>query len=137
MYKKILTPIDLAHVDRLGKAVDAAVDLARHYGATLVFVGVTEAAPSPVAHNPQEYARKLAAFAAELGRTRGIAAEAKAYTAHDPAAEIDGVLAKAVEETRADLVVMASHAPTIGDALVPSHGGRLAAHAAVSVFLVR
>lgn len=137
MYNKILTPIDLTHVDRLAKAVDTAIDLARHYGVPLVFVGVTEAAPSPVAHNPQEYARKLAAYAEEQGRAHGFAAEAKAYTAHDPATEIDDALLKAVAETGADLVVMASHAPTIGDALVPSHGGRLAAHTGVSVFLVR
>jgi len=137
MYEKILTPIDLAHLDRLTKAVDTAIDLARRYDAPLVFVGVTEAAPSAIAHNPQEYARKLAAYAAEQGRAHGIAAESKAYTAHDPATQIDDTLLKAVAETGADLVVMASHAPTIGDALVPSHGGRLAGHASVSVFLVR
>ena len=137
MYEKILTPIDLAHVDRLAKAVETAIDLARRYGVPLIFVGVTEAAPSAIAHNPQEYARKLADYAAEQGRAHGVSAESKAYTAHDPAAQIDDTLLKAVEETGADRVVMASHAPTIGDALVPSHGGRLAAHANVSVFLVR
>lgn len=137
MYKKILTPIDLAHKDRLAKAVDAAVDLARHYGASLVLVGVTEETPSPIAHNPREYAQKLSAYAAELATTHGIPTEAKAYAAHDPAVQIDETILKAIGETGADLVVMASHAPTIGDALVPSHGGKLASHTAASVFLVR
>jgi nucleotide-binding universal stress UspA family protein len=137
LYKKILIPIDLAHRDRLAKAIDTAVDLARRYGAPLVIVGVTEETPGPVAHNPQEYARRLDAFADELARTHGIATQAKAYAAHDPATQIDETLLKAVGETGADLVVMASHPPTAGGALLPSHGGRLASHAAVSVFLVR
>ncbi|MGJ3263588.1 MAG: universal stress protein [Salinarimonas sp.] len=137
MYRKILTPIDLAHRDRLAKAVDTAVDLARHWAVPVVLVGVTEAAPSAVAHNPQEYAQKLSAVAAELAQATGVAVEARAYTAHDPATQIDDTILRAVDDTGADLVVMASHAPTLGDALVPSHGGRLASHAAISVFLVR
>ncbi|GGK27452.1 universal stress protein [Salinarimonas ramus] len=144
MYRKILTPVDLAHRDRLSRAVDTAVDLAGHWGIPLVLVGVTEAAPSAVAHNPQEYRQKLEAYAGEISGARGVAVEAKAYTAHDPATQIDDTILKAVEETGADLVVMASHVPGLashvpglGDALVPSHGGRLASHAAVSVFLVR
>ncbi|WP_029032505.1 universal stress protein [Salinarimonas rosea] len=137
MYRKILTPIDLAHRDRLAKAVDTAIDLARHWAIPVVLVGVTEAAPSAIAHNPQEYARKLAAFAEETAQATGVAVEARAYTAHDPATQIDETILKAVADTGADLVVMASHAPTIGDALVPSHGGRLASHTAISVFLVR
>ena len=44
---------------------------------------------------------------------------------------------EAVHETGADLVVMASHIPGIADAIWPSHGGRLASHADVSVFVVR
>ncbi|MGP9821875.1 universal stress protein [Salinarimonas sp. NSM] len=137
MYRKILAPIDLAHRDRLAKAIDTAVELARHWAIPVVLVGVTEATPSAVAHNPPEYARKLAAFAEETAAAAGIAVEARAYTAHDPATQIDETILKAVADTGADLVVMASHAPTIGDALVPSHGGRLASHAAISVFLVR
>ncbi|WP_372421653.1 universal stress protein [Salinarimonas chemoclinalis] len=137
MYSKILTPVDLAHRERLAKAVDTAVDLARHWGIPVVLVGVTEAAPSAVARNPQEYARELAAVAEETARATGVAVEARTYTAHDPATQIDDTILKAVADTGADLVVMASHAPTVGDALVPSHGGRLASHAAISVFLVR
>lgn len=137
MYRKILAPIDLAHRERLSKAIDTAVDLGRHWGIPVVLAGVTEGAPSAVAHNPQEYAQKLAALAAEIAQSTGVAVEARTYTAHDPATQIDGTLLSAVEETGADLVVMASHRPTLGDALVPSHGGRLASHAGISVFLVR
>jgi nucleotide-binding universal stress UspA family protein len=137
MYHKILAPVDLTHAARLGRAIDTACDLAKHYGAGLTFVGVTAATPTPVAHNPREFESKLADFASEQGRRHGITAGSKAYTAHDPAVQIDDTLLRAVEETGADLVVMASHIPNVVDAIWPSHGGRVASHAAVSVFLVR
>ncbi|NBB69091.1 MAG: universal stress protein [Alphaproteobacteria bacterium] len=137
MYRTILAPVDLTHVARLGKAIDTACDLAVHYGTRLVFVGVTATTPTPVAHNPHEFERKLAEFAAEQERRHGIAVESRAYTAHDPAVQIDDTLLQAVEDTGADLVVMASHLPNVVDAIWPSRGGRVASHAPVSVFLVR
>ncbi len=63
MYKQILVPVDLTHVDQLGKALKTAADLSRHYDAPVCYVGVTSEAPSPVAHNPKEFAQKLEAFA--------------------------------------------------------------------------
>jgi len=137
MYEKIMAPVDLTHVERLGKAIDTAALLAKQFGAKLTFVGVTAATPSPVAHNPQEYERKLAAFAAAQAETHGIEADARAYVAHDPAVQIDDKLLEAVHDTGCDLVVMASHIPNIVDAVWPSRGGRVASHADVSVFLVR
>lgn len=137
MYDTILVPIDLAHADELRKAIAVAGDLARQWGARVVLVGVTEAAPSAVAHDPQEFRTKLAAFAARTGEALGVTCEARAYTAHDPATQIDEVLVKAVSDTGADCVVMASHAPSFADAILPSHGGRLATHTPASIFLVR
>ncbi len=137
MYEKIMAPVDLTHVERLGKAIDTAALLAKQFGAKLTFVGVTAATPSPVAHNPQEYEQKLTAFAAAQAETHGIEADVRAYVAHDPAVQIDDKLLEAVHDTGCDLVVMASHIPNIVDAVWPSRGGRVASHADVSVFLVR
>ena len=63
MYERILAPVDLAHPDRSEKALKSAADLASHYDADLVLVGVTGNEPSSVAHTPEEYGEKLAAFA--------------------------------------------------------------------------
>jgi len=41
MYQKIMVPVDLAHVERLGKALGTATDLAKHYGIPVCYVGVT------------------------------------------------------------------------------------------------
>lgn len=137
MYARILVPVDLGHVEALDKALSTAAQLAVQFGASVRYVGVTGPEPSDVAHSPAEFAAKLDAFAAEQGARRGIAAEAKAYTVHDPAAELDETLLRAAMEAEADLVVMASHVPRFLDLIFPSHGGSIAAKSPASVFVVR
>ena len=137
MFKRIMMPVDLAHVESLGQAVTVAADLAGHYGAELVFVGVTATAPSRAAHSPEEYRDKLAAFAAQKASRHAITTRAQTIISHDPAVELDDVLIKAVGEVGADLVVMATHVPNMADMILPAHGGALARHTDVSVFLVR
>ena len=137
MFKRIMVPVDLAHKDRLDKALTCAADMARHYGATVVYVGVAAATPGSIAHNPKEFADKMSAFAAEQAQKAGITAEGLALTSHDPATDLDPTLLKAVEDTGADLVVMASHVPNLTDYIWPSNGGTVATRAKVSVLVVR
>jgi nucleotide-binding universal stress UspA family protein len=137
MYKKIMVPVDLAHTDRIGKALESAADLAKHYGIPVCYVGVTPETPSSVAHNPQEYAQKLDQFAAEQAKKYGIGIESRAMLSHDPAVDLDDTLIKAIEEVGADLVVMASHVPGFPDHIFSSNAGAVATHAAVSVFVIR
>lgn len=137
MYKKIMLPVDLAHADKLERALDVAGDLASHYGAELVYVGVTGNTPSSIAHTPHEYGEKLRAFAEREGGRHGHAASAHAVVSHDPAAELDDALIAASHEVGADLIVMATHVPNVADMLIPAHGGTLARHTDLSVFLVR
>ena len=56
---------------------------------------------------------------------------------NDPAAELNTQLLAAVRSTEADLVVVGSHVPGIGDFFFTSHGGYLAEHADISVFVIR
>ena len=137
MFTKILIPVDLGHLDRLQKALAVAVAQARQHGASLVYMGVTEETPGPVARNPDEFAAKLEAFVAEQADTHGISAEALPVVSVDPATEINKLILKAVKDTSADLVVMASHPPRMLDWILPSHGGHVAEHADVSVFVIR
>lgn len=137
MYKQILVPVDLTHAEHLEKALQTAADLAKHYGSPVCYVGVTPETPSPVAHNPSEYAQKLEAFANEQAQKHGHQASAKAYASHDPAVDIDDTLMKAIREVGADLVVMQSHVPNVTDYIWPSHGGSVASHSDASVFVVR
>lgn len=137
MFEKIMVPVDLAHVDKLGKALDTAADLAGHYGASVCYVGVTTALPSAVAHNEEEFAKKLDGLAGEQKEKHGIAAETRTVTSQDPVRDLDDALGRAVSDLGADLVVMASHVPTFADRIFASNAGYLAAHTPVSVFIVR
>jgi len=137
MFNKIMVPVDLAHLPALQKALDVAADMARHYDAALCYVGVTVSQPSSVAHNPEEYRRKLESFAREHAPDNGREPVAAVYVSHDPAVDLDDILVRAVGELQADLVIMATHLPRHVDAIMPANGSKVAAHTNVSVFLVR
>ena len=137
MYRKIVVPVDIGHTDKLEKALAISADLAKHYGAELHYVGVTAPPPSAIAHNPEEFAEKLQAFAAEQAAKRGVDIKADAVTSHDPVRDLDDTLRLTIEELDADLVVMASHVPGFAEYIFASNAGYLASHASVSVFVVR
>jgi len=137
VFKKIMTPVDLAHEGDLKKALECTADLAKHYGAEVVYVGVTAATPSATAHNPEEFSEKLDAFAASQAEAHGIRAAADTVVSHDPTTDVDDALLKAVRDTGADLVVMASHNPSVLDYIWPSNGGKMAEHADCTVMVVR
>jgi nucleotide-binding universal stress UspA family protein len=136
VFKKIMVPVDLGHADRLARALKVAADLAGHYGAEVVYVGVTSPQPSSVAHTPKEFAEKLARFAAAQTETSAVVhAGSHAITAHDPSVDLDGKLVEAAETLDADLIVMGSHIPRAFD--MRSHGAHLASLTHRSVMLVR
>lgn len=137
MFSKIMVPVDMAHEGDLGRALRAAVDLARLYGAEVTYVGVTASTPGASAHNPAEYEEKLRAFAAAHAGEGGVETHAHMVVSHDPTTDLDDALLRAVKETGADLVVMASHLPNLTDYIWPSNGGKVAAHAKCSVLVVR
>lgn len=137
MYSHIVVPVDLAHEDRLDRTLKCAADLAGHWNARVTFVGVTSPQPGKLAHNPEEYAERLARFAAAQAELAGIEAGSHAAVSHDPAVDLDKTLLKAIEETGADLIVMQTHIPNITDYIWASHGETVAGHTDVSVMLVR
>jgi len=137
MYTKILVPVDLEHLDRLEKALTVAIALGKEYGAEICYVGVTTALPSKVAHTPGEYTQKLEGFAQQQAAASGLTAGAKVFVSHDPTIDLIETLLRAIDELGSDLVVMASHIPGVAEHICASHGGALASHAKVSVFLVR
>ena len=137
MFKIIAVPFDLAHADKQAKAINAAADLAKHYGATLTLVGVTSNEPSSSAHSPEEFASKLAAYAAEQSAIYGVTFTTHSTVSTDVATDLEKKLNKAIHEIGADLVVMASHEPGFRDYLFRSHSGKLATHTDLSVMIVQ
>lgn len=137
MYQKIMVPVDLAHIERLDKAVTTATDLAKHYSIPICFVGVTAETPTAVAHTPKEFAAKLEAFGAAQSQQHNLEIDTAAFPSHDPAVDLDQTLIAAARDNGADLIVMASHLPGLQDHIFASNAGAVAAHAKVSVFVVR
>jgi nucleotide-binding universal stress UspA family protein len=137
MYAKIMVPVDLAHIDRLDKAITTAIDLAKHYRIPICFVGVTAEPPTEVAHNPKEFTEKLETFGAAQSNAHGVDIETAAYPSHDPAVDLDKMLIAAAEDNGADLIVMASHVPGFVEHIFASNAGAVASYADISVFVVR
>lgn len=137
MYRQIMVPVDLSHVEDLEKALKTASDLARHYQCPVCYVAVTMSAPSAVASNPEDFAARLETFAKEQGGRHGHAASSEMLVSHDPAVDLDDRLMQAIGDIGADLVVMQSHMPRLSDYVWPSNGGKIASHSKASVFVVR
>ena len=137
MFKKIAVPIDLAHVDKQQKAIAIAADMAKPYAAEVVLVGVTTTAPSSVAHDPDEYAQKIADLAAEQSQALGVTLTSKTVTSVDISIDLEKQLDRVVHEIGADLVVMAPHVPALHDFLFKSHTKYFASHTDLSVLIVR
>lgn len=139
MYRKILVPVDLSHAEKLTKALSTAVDIAKHYDAALCYITVTNTTPGAAAHNPKELAEKLKVFAEEQGNAHGLRTSSEVLSTPDTAVELDHKLLDAIRDTEADLIVMASHAPGVGDRLhiLHSNAANIVKHSDISVFVVR
>jgi len=137
MHSKIMVPIDLAHIQLIEPTLQTVADLAQHYNAEVCYVGVTANTPGSVARTPQEFTQKLEAFAQERARVHGQPVSTHTIVSPDPIADLDDDLIQAIRDVGADLVVMPTHPPKHIDVIMPSHGGKVATHTDVSVFLVR
>lgn len=136
MFKHIMVPVDLGHLDRLERALKVAADLAKHYDAQITYVGVTFPQPSSIAHNPKEFGEKLAKFAAAQGEIQEVAkTSSETVISHDPTIDMDSKLVEAAHKLKTDLVVMGSHIPKAFE--MRTHGGHLASLTDMSIMLVR
>jgi nucleotide-binding universal stress UspA family protein len=138
MFRRVMVPVDLAHAGRLEPAVAEACRLVDRDGAELIFVGVTGSQPSAVARTPEEYRQKLAAWATERAAAHGVTtARAEAEHLHDVATDLDKGLIAAATRLGVDLIVMGSHVPGALEHVIGSNAGYVAAHAPMSVMVLR
>ena len=137
MFKQIMVPVDLHMGAEVTRALNVSADLAKHYGAKVTLVSVSGSVITDAPHTEKEAREALDALAATLKNDAGIEARIHLITSTDVPAEVDAALRHSIDDTNADLVIMGSHVPGILEYLLPSHAGRLASHAKVSVFVVR
>ena len=139
MYNKIMVPVDLAHVEKIERSLSIAAKLARLWEVPVCYVAVTGRVPNRVAPTPEKFKVELNMFAREQADRFGIETACKVKESVDVPVELDDKLLEAIDETGADLVVMASHIPDVPDRLhlMSSNAGYIVKHAKVSVFVVR
>ena len=137
MFQQIMAPVDLAHLDKLERALELTAAEAKQHNAPVTYVSVSASGPTSLADKPENFETMLAEFVEQQAKRHGIDAKPLALITNDPITEVDDELLKAVNDTGADLVVMASHKPGLADYFWPSNGGKIASHSGASVFLVR
>ena len=140
MFKNILVAVDLEHDTHNGGLLRVTSDMANAQGAQVHLLHVIRAAPAVVSQFlPKSYEamaserieKDLTTLAASIDLDQGSATVSVRFG--DVYQEI---LAHA-ENIGADLIIVASHKPNVGDYLLGTTAARVVRHAACSVFVVR
>ena len=137
MFNVILVPVDLKIIPEIEKSVAVAADLGRHYRARVTLLGVSSTEPNIVAPGPEEYAKRVEEYAAAKSAQYDFAFRYRHVISVDPSAELQRRIQEVVDEIGADLVIMASHQPSILDYLWPANATSFAAHTSMTVMIVR
>ncbi len=136
MYKTILVPIDMAHVDE-GKAI---VDLARQLaadGAKIILLNVVEEIPTWAASAiPAEIIDRTKQTSQDqleaLAKAGGPNVEARIRSGH----AYNTILDEA-KSSGAEVIIIQSHRPGLQDYLLGSTAAKVVRHANCSVLVVR
>jgi nucleotide-binding universal stress UspA family protein len=138
MYSRILVPVDLDNVDKLGKALSTAAHLAKENDATVVYVGVVDAVPTMSKQTEGDRMKKdLDSFAEAQASTHGIKTSDQVVLRGDLHLHVGKDVIASAEDTNCDLIVMASHVPGLKDHILSSNAGYVASHAPMSVYVIR
>ena len=139
MYSSILVPVDLEEPSSWAKAVPVGLALANAFGATIALCTVL---PDRVAMQkaPWTSLAYQALVNSVEARLALLANELRGETlmdTHVGMGSIGGGILTIAEEVGADLIVLASHRPTMKDWLIGANASRVVRHARCSVFVVR
>lgn len=136
MYKKILVPVDMAHLAES----DAIIDIAKKHAAEdsrIVLLHVIENIPNYAAIElPADFREKAIADVEKelqgLAERSGIDAEIDVRYGHSY-----NTILEVSESIGADLIIITSHRPGLRDYFIGSTASRVVRHAPCSVLVVR
>ncbi len=140
MFKNILVAVDLEDDADIDELLRVASDTANTYGARVHLLNVIAAAPAVVSQFlPENYEamasekieKQLAAVAAKVDLAEGAAASSVRF-----GGVYQEILAHA-DKIGADLIIVASHKPNVGDYLLGTTASRIIRHASCSALVVR
>ena len=140
MFKNILVAVDLDHDTLVDDLLRAASDIANTHRSQVHLLNVVAAAPAVVSQFlPENYEKMasgkiekdLAALAAKVDLAEGAAASSVRF------GDIYQEILAHAEQIGADLIIVASHKPDIGDFLLGTTASRIVRHASCSVLVIR
>ena len=140
MFETILVAVDLEHDTNIDGLLRVASDMANAQGAKMHLLHVIRAAPAVVSQFlPQSYEsmasekieKDLAALAAKVDPAAGGAAISVRF------GDVYQEILAYADKIGAELIIVASHKPDVGDYLLGSTAARVVRHAACSVFVAR
>ncbi len=140
MFNNILVAVDLEHDTHIDDLLRVASGIANTNGAQVQLLNVIGAAPAVVSQFlPENYEKMasekiekdLAALAAKVDLAEGAAASSVRF-----GGVYQEILAHAAK-IGADLIIVASHKPNVGDYLLGSTAARIVRHASCSTLVVR
>ncbi len=140
MFKNILVAVDLDHDTLVDDLLRAASDIANTHRSRVHLLNVVAAAPAVVSQFlPENYEKMasgkiekdLAALAAKVDLAEGAAASSVRF------GEIYQEILAHAEQIGADLIIVASHKPDIGDFLLGTTASRIVRHASCSALVIR
>lgn len=140
MFKNLLVPVDLAHESSWRKALPVAIDQARHHGAALHMMAVVDLNLDITAVRlPEDFNDKYRKETEQ--RLTGLV---KQYVPGDIQVRYlvrDGrvyqEILKVADEIQADLIILASHQPSLKDYLLGPNAARVVRHGKCSVMVIR
>lgn len=138
MYTRILVPVDLENADKLTKALDLAEQTAKTHGAEVVYVDVVDAVPTTSTRTEgEQIGARLAKFAADQSLAHEIKTRGHVTLRGDLHLNVGADIIRAAKDTGCDLIIMATHMPGLKDYFLSSNAGHVAAHAPITVTVVR
>jgi nucleotide-binding universal stress UspA family protein len=141
MFNRILFPIDLEEESSWRKAMPAVLKLRETFGSELHVLTITPDWPKGMYRLslPPDAEQRFAVAAADglEAFIREHVPEGVPVTKHVKVGQVYRMVLKTAADIEADLIVMASHRPEMGDYLIGANASRVVRHAEVSVLVVR
>jgi nucleotide-binding universal stress UspA family protein len=140
MFKRIVTPVDLAEIDLAEPAIAQAVELVEAIGGVLRLINVQPLLPATfMDYVPADFdaaqEERAAKALEELAAGIKLPKERLSYVVR-----VGGAYHEILAEARswaADLIVVGSHRPVMSDYLLGSNAKTIVRHALCSVLVVR
>jgi universal stress protein F len=136
MYKTILVPIDIAHLDKGKAMIDVAIAHASK-GAQIIILNVVEEIPTwAAAEIPEGIIDKSRQTSVDemnaIAKESGIEMDVEVRMGHSYKTILD-----VAKEKSADMIIVASHRPGLQDYFLGSTAAKVVRHAKCSVLVVR